>query len=58
MNKRVFPSEQRSRLALGTSPVQQQVLYVANVATHGLLYPVGPRANSLQWLTLEARFQT
>lgn len=58
MNKRVFPSEQRSQLALGTSLVQQQELYVASVATHGLLYPVGPQANSLQWLTLEVRFQT
>lgn len=36
MNKSVFPNEQGSRLALETRLVQQQLLHVANPATHGL----------------------
>lgn len=58
MNKSVFPIEQRSRLALGTSLVQQPLLYVTNTAIHGLLYPVSLQVNSLQSLMPQAQFQT
>lgn len=51
VNKSVFPNEQRSQLALGTSLVQQQLMHAANTAIHGLLYPGNLQANSQQLLT-------